>query len=197
MFTIKGHRILSNPKTDTDVYVCNKYDRLDILYGDWVPRFKYEERERWFPYSPNDNPRTVYYKSHYDAEQRKTIPAHSEKILHPPIYFDAYGNRLPGNRINPPKRVGCFPSEVDDFNFYNGGNFIRTFCPLMIILSLIFSFMFKDGYVIWLLTIPGLLLMYCNGKRKVDKFLNKPLYDNNVVDMGCYGDDINIPYGEV
>ena len=196
MVNIRGYRTLGNPKNITDVYVCNKYDNLKILYGDWFPRSKYEERERWFPYSPDDRPVTIYHKAYYDIKQKKMVPGYSEKILHPPIYFDTQGNRLPGNRINPPKRIGTFPNEIDDFNFYNGGNFIRAFCPLVIILSLVFSFIFKDGYIIWFLTIPGLLLMNYNGKRKINKFLNKPLYDNNVVNMGCYGDDIDIPYKE-
>ena len=189
-----GYETMGEPSSPDDVYVCGKYNHLRSLCGQWVPRFKYDNREEWFPYSPTDSPRIDRHRTQYDPRTQTLIPEYTETILHPPIYFDTNGNRLPGNRKNPPKKVGRSSKQLEAFNFYSGGTFTGIICPAVIIFSIIASFIFNKGYTIWLFTIPGLLIAYNYGKNVVYHYLNDPLYDNNIVDMGCYGDEIEIPY---
>ena len=182
MITIQGYEIYSEPKSDTDVYMCGKNSDLSSLSGEWIPRFKYEERERWFPYSPYEKP--------------KLVPGIRKFILHPPVYFDIDGNRLPGNRKNPPKLLYKTSKDLKRFNFFSGGTFAEIICPLVIIFSIISTFIFNRGAVIWLFTIPGLLISYYYGKKAICRYMDTSLYDNNMVDMGCYGDDLEIPYNK-
>lgn len=191
---IMGYETMGEPSSPTDVYVCNKYSCLESLCGQWVPRFKYDSRESWFPYSPTDVPRMEMHKAYFDMKTKTYTPAYTKKILHPPIYFDTNGNRLPGNRKNPPKRVGRSAKQLETFNFYSGGTFTGVVIPAVIIFSLITSFIFNGGYIIWLFSIPGLIIAYYHGKNSVYHYLNDPIYNYDDVDMGCYGDEIEIPY---
>lgn len=191
---IMGYETMGEPSSPTDVYMCGKHNYLESLCGEWIPRSKYNDREEWFPYSPNDMPKMIFHKSHVNEITKEYIPGYTEEILHPPVYFDTNGNRLPGNRINPPQKIGHAPYELDSFNFYNGGTFSGVVVPIIIIFSLIFTFVFNGGYIIWFLTIPGLLLSYYHGKRAVRRFLEPPRVNYDVEDLGCYDDNLIIPY---
>ena len=158
---------------DTDVFICNKHDLYEVkedgskfIHGQLISRRKYERRDEWFPYSPNDFKRIIRY-NYYDKKSRRTIEKKIE-ILHPPMYWDLNGNRLPGNGTQDPS-VYKRDFNVDEFNYYSGGTFFNVAC-ILTILTILASIFINGGWGAWFFLIPYLIYGYNKWKKYVSLY---------------------------
>ena len=142
---INGYNVLGPVIEEEVIYMWNKKDIIDHYTGKWITIRDYLERDKLFPYSPNDKPGKEF-------KNGELID-----ILHPPIYFDKNGNQLPGNG----EGVSAKSKEInwDKFNYYNSGNFF-TVSMLFFIACILITIFINDGYIMWFLFIPYFIYGY-------------------------------------
>ena len=171
---IEGKDVFISDDWDkTAVFVCNKYDiyfdnedGTKEITGSWEPRSHYDKRNKWFPYSPNDPKKIIYANARYDKKQQKCVKDKYE-ILHPPIYWDINGNRLPGNETQDPSVYKKEPINIYEFNYYSGGTFF-TVTGVFILLAILSTIFINGGWVTWLFLIPW----FIHGYRKWLKYVS-------------------------
>lgn len=161
---IDGYKTYFLPNDKTDVFVCDKYENWDWKEGHWVPRFKYESKETWFPYSETDKPKTqIRYIYNKETNKKERVTC---KVLHPPMYWDTNGNRLPGNNIN---NLSVDDIDINEFNYYSGGTFF-TVALVMCILSILTTIFINGGWAAWIFFIPWFIRGYIKWNKYVNKY---------------------------
>ena len=163
---IYGYNVLDPLSEDQIVYMWGKHDLIKPYSGKWITWDQYLRRDKLYPYSPTDSSKSYLEKVFNKEKGCYDGTVEIVHVLHPPIYFNAAGEELPGNGAAPAAPVRD-EVNMDKFNFYSGGSFFSVI-GFLFVLCILCTFFINDGWIIW---IP--YIIYCiYGYKEWKKYIN-------------------------